>query len=68
LLDKLRIGDVALNEVEPRIVTHLIKVRHVSGVGQQVEAKHLISGLLVQDVPHVCGTDETGGAGDQNTH
>ena len=68
LPDEIGIGDVALNEAEAWIVAHLVQIRQVPGIGQQVETKDLVVGLLAQHVPHVGGTDESGGAGDQNAH
>jgi hypothetical protein len=68
LPDEIDVGDVALNEAESRVVTHLVQICQIPGIGQEIETKHLIVGPLVEHVPHVGGTDKTGGAGNQNAH
>src|ERR687897_931169 len=68
LPDEIGVGDVTLHEAEPRVVAHLIQIRHIPGIGKEVETKHLMVAVLVEHVPHVGGTDETGGAGNENAH
>jgi hypothetical protein len=64
LPDQISIGNVALNKAEPSIVAHVVQVRQIPGVGQQVEAKDFVEGLFMQHVPHVRGTNESSGASD----
>src|SRR5215213_2034032 len=57
-----------MNEAEPVIITHPVQIRHIPGIGQQIETKHLVVGLPMEHMPHVRGTDKTGGASDQDSH
>src|SRR4051794_24725626 len=68
LPDQIGIGNVALNEAESSIIAHVVQIRWVTRISQQVETEHLVIRLLAEYVSHVGGTDESSGAGDQNTH
>ena len=62
------VGDIALHEAEAPVGAHLFQVRQVAGVGQQIECDHLIVGRRCQHVTHVCRSDESGGAGNEDAH
>jgi hypothetical protein len=64
------VPDVTLHESEPGVGQR--QIRPVTGVGQQVENRHLGAGRarvpVLQKGPDVAGPDEAGAAGDENPH
>ncbi len=62
------IGDVALDELMPRVVHHALQVFQPSGVGQLVERRDLPVRVSRQRMADEVGPNETGASGDQHIH
>src|SRR6185436_7747737 len=67
--DRGAIADVAVNELEPRVVHHTIEVREVTGVRERVQNDDLLeAGALAAGRQHATrevGADEAGASRDQ---
>ena len=61
-----RIGDVALDELVPRVIHHALQVLQPSGVGELVERRDPPVRVSGQRMPDEVGPDESGAAGDQH--
>ena len=67
LFERARIADVALDELEPRIVVDVAQRRQVAGIRERVVHRDLVVGVG-EHVADEVRADEAGAAGDEQLH
>ncbi len=65
--DEIAITDVAADELVTRITFEFLEVLEIAGVSEQVEVNDKLIGLL-QPIEHEVGTNEAGGASNEDGH
>ena len=67
LADGCTVGNVGLHEAIAGMIGNTGQRLEVAGIGQLVEVKHLMLGVI-QQMTNQCRANKAGAAGDQDTH